>query len=332
MKSQIIFFIILTSLLVSCRDSHRKSSFERKEKVAEKIAIPDFNMDSAYQFVKRQVDFGPRVPNSENHVKCGDFLSGLLAKYSDTVYIQTFKTKAFDGTVLNGKNIIGSFNTYNKNRVMLCAHWDTRPFADHDPDPSLRKNPIDGANDGASGIAVLLEIARHLQNTKPLIGVDIFFIDVEDYGPPHDLERTDQNDYYCLGSQYWAKNPHDPDYVAKYAILLDMVGAKDARFFMEGFSLNYASGILKKVWNTAHRAGFESYFIYEEAGYIDDDHKYINEIAKIPAIDIIHLDPESSNHSFFEQWHTTKDNLNVIDKETLRAVGQTLLKVVFEEK
>ncbi|MBM3436190.1 MAG: M28 family peptidase [Bacteroidetes bacterium] len=325
-------FIIIVFSLVSCGEGDRTKDKKETGKSQDKISIPVFNPDSAFGFVKKQVEFGPRVPNTENHIKCGEYLVAKLIELSDTVHIQSFKTRAYDGTLLNGRNIIGSFNPKNKNRILLCAHWDTRPFADHDPNPDLRKTPIDGANDGASGVGILLEIARQLHSSRCRIGVDIFLIDAEDYGPPHDLQRNDMNDYYCLGSQYWAKNPHDPDYVAKYAILLDMVGAKNARFYMEGFSLNYASGILKKVWNTAHRMGYESYFVYEQAGYIDDDHKYINEIAKIPAIDIIHLDPESSNSSFFEYWHTTGDKIDKIDRESLMAVGQTLLTVIFEEQ
>jgi hypothetical protein len=325
--------IVLTGLcLITCNHNQQVKNPQPGKPVQAKIQIPDFNADSAYSYIKDQVEFGPRVPNTQNHNLCRQYLIQKLKDWSDTVFIQSFKARTFDGTMLNGTNIIGAFNPQNNNRVLLCAHWDSRPFADHDPDPAKRKTPVDAANDGASGVGVLLEIARVLHSQKPAIGIDIFLIDVEDYGPPHDLQMDDSNDYYGLGSQYWSKNPHDPDYVARYAILLDMVGGKNARFYMEGFSLNYASGVLKKVWNTAEEIGYGSYFLFEQAGYIDDDHKYINEMAKIPAIDIIQLDPDSPNGSFFEYWHTTGDKLNVIDKGTLKAVGQTLLTVIFEEK
>jgi Zn-dependent M28 family amino/carboxypeptidase len=245
--------------------------------------------------------------------------------------IQAFKARAFDGTVLNGKNIIGSINPENGKRILLCAHWDSRPFADYDPDPENQRTPILGANDGGSGVGILLEVARQLSMSKPGIGVDIIFFDAEDYGPPQDLNMHN-GEYWALGSQYWSKNPHDPDYTAMYGILLDMVGAQDARFFMEGFSMDYAGGIVKKVWKTAHRMGYEDYFIFQQVGYIDDDHKSINENIGIPTIDIIHLDPESANSSFFEHWHTVDDTMETIDKYTLKVVGQTLLTVVYEQK
>jgi len=333
MKIHSIIFLILIFLLFSCaEDSSSKKTESKKSNAETKIKIPEFNADSAYQFVKKQVEFGPRVPNTEEHALCAQYLYSKLKSFADTALIQSFKTRAFDGTVLNGKNIIGSFNLENGNRILLCAHWDSRPFADYDPDPANHKTPIDGANDGASGVGVLLEIARQLSILKPKIGVDIIFFDTEDYGEPHDSQYQGREDTWGLGSQYWSKNPHDPDYDARYGILLDMVGAKDATFLMEGYSLVYAAKLLKKVWNTAHRIGYNDYFIFEEGGYISDDHFYINELYNIPTINIIHLDKDSPNKSFFEYWHTIKDNMDVIDKETLKVVGQTLLTVIYEEK
>jgi Zn-dependent M28 family amino/carboxypeptidase len=324
--------MVAALMLFACNEGRKPESKTEPLDQKPKVNIPVFNADSAYSYVKNQVDFGPRVPNTLNHQKCAEYLFEKLKSFADTAMVQSFKTKAFDGTVLNAKNIIGVFNPDKSKRILLCAHWDSRPFADHDPDPSKHNTPIDGANDGASGVGVLLEVARLMATDKPSVGVDIIFLDVEDYGPPRNHPSADVKDQYGLGSQYWSKNPHDPDYTADYGILLDMVGAKNAQFYMEGFSLMHASGVLKKVWNTAHRAGYAEYFLFEQVGYIDDDHKYINEIAKIPTINIIHLDPESSNSSFFEQWHTTADNMSVIDKQTLKVVGQTVLNVIFGEK
>lgn len=326
----IILFII--PFIISCGNNKEKPSTKKTTVKKKHIVIPKFSADSAFEYIKNQVDFGPRVPNTEAHALCAEYLYTTLAMYTDTAQIQQFKVRAFDGTVLNGKNIIGSFFPEKKNRVLLCAHWDSRPFADYDADPNHHNTPIDGANDGASGVGVLLELARQISTHKPAIGVDIIFFDAEDYGPPREKQEPTKHSFWALGSQYWAKNPHVVNYYATYGILLDMVGAKDATFFMEGYSLDYAPSVVNHVWNTANKLGYHQYFIFQQLGYIDDDHKYINEIIGIPTIDIIHLDRESSNNTFFEHWHTVNDKIDVIDKHTLKVVGQTLLTVLFEEK
>ena len=328
----IIFIFFIFPFFLSCGNNNEKTGTKkpRGEKIS--IVVPEFNADSAFNFVKAQVDFGPRVPNTEAHAKCAEYLYNSLKMYTDTAMIQNFKVRAFDGTVLNGKNIIGSFFPKRNNRILLCAHWDSRPFADYDDDPEHHNTPIDGANDGASGVGVLLEIARQVYTHKPAIGIDIIFFDAEDYGPPKDKQSKSEENFWALGSQYWSKNPHVMNYYAKFGILLDMVGAKGATFYMEGYSLYYAPQVVKKVWSTAHRLSYQNYFIFEQLGYIEDDHKPINEIIGIPTIDIIHLDQKSSNSTFFEHWHTVNDKIDVIDKQTLKVVGHTLLTVIFEEK
>ncbi len=315
-------------------------SCKKKEKPApppattteEKVVAPEFNADSAFQFVRKQVDFGPRVPNTEAHRKCARYLADNLRRYTPHVIEQQGKVRAHDGTVLNFNNIIGSFNPGAKARVLLCAHWDSRPYADHDPDPALWRKPVDGANDGASGVGVLMEIARLMSIQVPRVGVDIIFFDAEDYGPPEDSQAQADNDYWGLGSQYWSNNPHIPGYTARFGILLDMVGAPDARFPMEVFSNYYAPDIVRKVWNKAHQIGHKDYFPMEEGSMINDDHYYINTIRRIPTIDIIHLDPESVNGSFFDYWHTTGDTLDKIDPYTLKVVGSTVTEVIYSEK
>lgn len=317
-------------ILLSCGNEAKPPASKKKAK-KEKIYIPEFNADSAYEYVLKQVEFGPRVPNTKEHKLCAQYLFDRLNIFSDTAQIQHFKTRAYNGIVLNGKNIIGSFNPKIKNRVMLCAHWDSRPYADHDANPDFHNTPIDGANDGASGVGVLVEIARQLSKSKPNIGIDIVLFDVEDYGPPQDSQQRSEDNWWALGSQYWAKNPHTNNYNVQYAILLDMVGAEDARFYYEGYSFDYASKILKKVWKAGHKIGYQDYFISDKIGYIADDHRYINEIIGIPAIDIIHLDNTSTNRTFFDHWHTIEDNMDKIDRNTLKVVGQTLLTVIYEE-
>jgi hypothetical protein len=318
----------------SCNNPNRtqNSGNEGEQKQEETIKIPLFNADSAYGYVKAQVDFGPRVCNSKAHEKCADYLEKKLRVFCPDVIVQKGQVKAFNGTMLNFKNIIASFNPATNDRIFLCSHWDSRPFADHDPDVKKHNTPIDGANDGASGVGILLEIARQLSLSKPAIGVDIVLLDAEDYVPPDDRQRNeDTSDWWGLGSQYWAKNPHKVNYFAKYGILLDMVGAPNATFLQEGFSREYGPAILRSVWNMAGKLGYSEYFLFEEGGMITDDHLFINKIMNIPTIDIIHLD-RSTGSGFYHTWHTTGDNLASIDKTTLDVVGKTLMAVIAAEK
>jgi Zn-dependent M28 family amino/carboxypeptidase len=287
--------------------------------------IPQFNEDSAYQFIQRQVDFGPRIPNTKAHEKAGDYLVNVLQSYNISVIEQRANLRAHTGEFLKARNIIAEINPTMSNRVLLCAHWDTRPFADKDP-----KNPkatFDGADDGGSGVGVLLEIARIINNNPINIGIDIILFDAEDFGDSGGGAET-----YCLGSQYWAANPHRAGYYAKYGILLDMVGAKDAKFPKEGWSMKYAPSIVEKVWNQASILGYGQYFINQQSAPITDDHYFINTIAKIPCIDIINYNPGQYEQGFAPHWHTQKDDMSIIDKNTLKAVGQTLLHLIYQEK
>jgi hypothetical protein len=329
---KIILPCLLAVTVLSCMDNKQEEKKERKGNASKAaVADPLINADSAYAFVEAQVSFGPRVPNTKSHAACAEYLETMLKRYADSVMVQHFKARAYNGVVLNGKNIIASFDPEKTGRVLLCAHWDSRPYADHDPDPANHESPILGANDGASGVGVLLEIARQLKTQRPRIGIDIILFDAEDYGPPSDNQQHDETDYWGLGSQYWAKNPHVFNYRARFAILLDMVGVSSPSFLMEGFSMHFAPDKVKKVWNIAHEIGYGEYFPEEPGGYITDDHYYINQYRKIPAINIIHLDNESPNGSFFPHWHTLEDDLQHVDKKSLNIVGNTVLAVVFRE-
>lgn len=288
----------------------------------------EFDAASAYAFVKKQVEFGPRVPNTPAHAACAEWFVKTLKQWTPDVVVQSFQAKAFDGTVLDGKNIIASFNAGAADRILLCAHWDSRPFADHDPDPANRYKPVMGANDGASGAGVLLEVARQLSRSKPAAGVDIVLFDLEDYGEHRDWRDAASPDSWCLGSQHWARNPHRPGYTARFGILLDMVGASDAVFPMDGTSMYFAPAVVKKVWEIAGRIGHSRYFVAREADPLIDDHLYINQIARIPTVDIIHYD--TGRGGFPASWHTVGDTLDKIALDTLKAVGETVLAVVFQ--
>ena len=325
------FFGVVVVLFCACGQSPKQSDTKQNTPEQVRIPMPDFDKDSAFYFVEQQVKFGPRVPNTKAHKACGQFLINTLGKYTDTVMVQPLSVKAYNGTVLHGQNIIGIFNPDARKRVLLAAHWDSRPYADHDPNPENHRKPIDGANDGASGVGVLLEIARQLRLNPVEIGVDIIFFDLEDYGEPDNERFLYPGENWCLGSQVWAKNPHIQNYRATYGILLDMVGGKNAQFTKEGISRQYAPDILEKVWNRAHNLGFSSYFQNKATNPITDDHLYINTIRNIPTIVIIEWDPASGT-GFYKHWHTLNDNLDNIDKETLFVVGTVVLSVVYSEK
>lgn len=325
-----INFIILFAfifVLTACNSGNNTETTKVEANKNTKPA-PIFDADSAFNYVKAQTDFGPRIPNSTSQAKCADWLNNTMKQFADTVIIQSFQSRGFDGKTLNGKNIISSFNPSKGNRIMLCAHWDSRPFADQD---SVRKNePIDGANDGASGVGILMEVARQLSIAKTDLGVDIIFFDIEDYGQPENSGFPEQDDTYCLGSQYWSQHLHTPNYFARYGILLDMVGATNATFTQEGTSIRYAEDVTGMVWKIAGDLGYGSYFLLEKTNPIVDDHYYINQIAQIKCIDVIHYDYNTPSH-FWKHWHTHGDTIDKIDKNSLKAVGQTLLQVLFNE-
>ena len=322
-----MLYILFAAAMISCSQTPSSSSAKVESQPVKQQNVPAFDADSAWVFVENQVKFGPRVPNSEAHVACGNYLASELKRFGAQVYEQEATLTAYNGTQLKAKNIIGSYNPENSKRVLLFAHWDSRPYADHDKDPANHKKPIDGADDGASGVGVLLEMARQFSIKSPAIGIDIIFFDAEDYGTPEFVKEYKENTW-CLGAQFWAKNPHVKGYKADFGILLDMVGAKNASFFKEATSMRYAPQIVEEVWSTARDLGYGKFFINAEGGAITDDHQYVILGRNIPCIDIIYTDPESDN-GFGPHWHTQNDTMDNIDRETLKAVGQTVLQVVY---
>ena len=322
---RLIGFLIFLITIISCNSKQEKATI-KKSKV--RIEVPNFNSDSAYFFVERQVSFGPRVISSKAWDQCSKYLTNKLESYGAKVIVQQAPITTYDQKKHTLRNIIGSYSPEKNNRIALFAHWDSRHVADYDTINTSQ--PILGANDGGSGVGVLLEIARNINLKNPKIGVDIIFFDAEDYGQPENSKFPTMNDSWCLGSQYWSKNPHKQNYFAKYGILLDMVGGKDAEFWQEGISSYYASNIIKKVWDIAHNIGYSNFFIYKKSPQIMDDHYYVNTITGIPTIDIIEYDPFSKTN-FNKHWHTHADNMNNVNRETLKAVGQTVMRVIYSE-
>ena len=292
---------------------------------------PAFSADSAYAFCAKQCEFGPRTMNSEAHDNCAAWIVEKFQGYGMAVTEQRAVLKGFDGTPLQANNIIASYRPELTDRILLCAHWDSRPWADNDPDESNHSKPVMAANDGASGVAVMLEIARLIQNEKDTLGqfgVDFVCFDAEDWG------TDDQSDSWALGAQHRAAQHkvHGGGKNYRYGILLDMVGGQGARFFRELFSCQYAPKVVKRVWKAAEVAGFGSYFPQQDGGMITDDHGPVNEVAGIPCIDIIPYYPDCMASSFGPTWHTIADDMTHIGPATLKAVGQTLVQVLYSER
>lgn len=324
-------FFLLIFIMTSCGAKAKKV----QDIAEDNVSVPSFNADSAYQYVEKQTLFGPRIPNSEAHKACRAYIVSNLKRTGATLTEQSADLKAYDGTILKATNIIASFQPENPDRIVLCAHWDSRPWADNDVNEKNWHTPISGANDGASGVGVLMEIARQLglekqKGNNPKAGIDIILFDAEDYGEPRFFKGTEKEESWCLGTQYWAKNPHRPNYKARYGILLDMVGGKSPIFQLEYYSNQYAPQVLQTVWKKAAEIGYGNYFKSLPGGAITDDHLFINRLANIPCIDIIDYDPDSKT-GFVSYWHTTDDTMKNIDKNSLKAVGETLLNVVYAE-
>ena len=320
-------FILLSMILLctACGDKHKKSANVTEETLVEQ----QFSADSAFTFCQQQCDFGPRTMNSEAHEQCGQWILEKFKSYGLEVSEQRATLTGFDGTPLKSNNITARYQPEQQQRILICAHWDSRPWADNDPDEANHQKPVMAANDGASGVAVMIELARVLSadTCRLPVGVDFVCFDAEDWGTEH------QSDSWALGAQYWAKNIKSQmkGKVFRYGILLDMVGGQGARFYQEGFSQYYAKQVVDRVWKAASTAGYSSFFPQADGGTITDDHGPVNE-AGIPCIDIINHYPDCEQSSFGPTWHTISDDMQHIDPATLKAVGQTLLQVLYTER
>ena len=325
MKIAVMSFLLSSSLLFSCGNLRKQTT---EDNSSMQPIGPVFCVDSAYSYCEQQCNFGPRTMNSEAHEACGKWIAEKFASFGLAVSTQKADLKGYDGTILKSTNIIASFKPEVANRILLCAHWDSRPWADNDPDEANHKKPVMAANDGASGVAVMLEVARLLPDSLG-IGVDFICFDAEDWGIPQWSDAADDGNSWALGAQYWAAHPHKQGYKANFGILLDMVGGQGAMFYQEGMSVQYARSIVDKVWRAAQVVGFGSLFPTQTGGHITDDHIPVNQIAKIPTIDIIPHYPNCEQSNFGPTWHTVNDDMAHIDKNTLQAVGQTLIQVLF---
>lgn len=298
-----------------------------------------FSADSAYTYIAQQVAFGARVPGSDEHAACGDWLVKELARHGAQVKEQHGFIPNYAGEQQPIRNIVSYFEGTASHTILLCAHWDTRPWTDEETNYEDRFYFVPGANDGASGVGVILEVLRQCAILKDkgeyVPNLQIVFFDCEDMGTPTHYTGKQREHTWCLGSQYWAKeyeqstvNSQQPTVNCQYGILLDMVGDPSATFPREYFSTMYASGYVEKIWRTAAQLGYARYFVQQSTYYpITDDHYYVNTIAGIPCVDIIDYKPNTET-GFAEWWHTRQDDMQNINKQTLQAVGETVITTI----
>ncbi|NND09109.1 MAG: DUF4910 domain-containing protein [Saprospiraceae bacterium] len=306
-------------LIIGCKNDAPTTVPDNKP--TKQVSIPPFQRDSAFSYVVKQVNFGPRNLGSEGHEATRQWIVDKLKACGLEVIEQNFPAQIANAGTYEATNIIAKYNPGVAERVLMAAHWDTRYIAEKDTDIEDRDDPILGADDGASGVAVLLEIARVVSENPLDLGIDFVFFDAEDQGT-----NGGSTDSWCLGSQYWSRNL-PAGQRPTYGILLDMVGAKGATFPKEGISMHYAPDIVAKVWQLGQSMGYGHYFVNTRATPITDDHQFVNDLTGIPMIDIINY----PNGSFGHYHHTSDDDMDVIDRNTLRAVGQVVLALLYKE-
>ncbi len=330
--SKILLSVICAVLLSAC--GKKNVTVER----------PAFSSDSAYSYIEKQMAFGPRVPNSAAHTQCAVWLIEQLRACGAEVELQKGQMPDYRGNMQQIYNIIGHFNGSDPQRpcILLGAHYDTRPWCDEEENYADRFYNVPGANDGASGVGVLLEIARQIGLRKdttnqqsPITNpIDIIFFDCEDSGSPRVYTGAEREDTWCLGSQLWATNyakqaANNPQSLRNYqfGIVLDMIGAPDAVFPMEMYSTQYAGNYQQKIWNSARKLGYGALFSKQQSYPITDDHYYVNRIAGIPCVDVIHYDVRNAT-GFPAWWHTRQDNMDNISRSTLQAVGEVVMSML----
>jgi hypothetical protein len=272
----------------------------------------EFNGPTALTYVQKQMSFGPRIPNQAGHRQTGDWLLAELRARADTVVVQEIRHVTHKGDTLRLRNFFARFRPQATERVLFLAHWDTRPVADRSMNVAQQRQPVPGANDGASGVAVLLGVADALKAKPPANGVDLLFVDGEDYG-----DFADTNDV-LIGSRWFAAH-QPPGYQPLYAILFDMVGDKDLQIHQEGNSLAFAPEVVRSVWRVAAARGYERQFVPDVRHTLTDDHVALQKVG-IHAIDVVDFD--------YPYWHTTEDTIDKVSAESLQIVGDVAVSLV----
>lgn len=333
MKRKMKYFLlaVLAGMLTACGGKTKNS-----RKGADTIALapcPVFNTDTCMKYIQEQCQFGPRVTGSAQAGLCRQYLVAQFRRLGAIVEEQPCHVTIWDGTVLPACNIIARTNPDNADRILICAHWDSRPWADNDEDEQHHHSPILAANDGASGVAMMMEICRLLSQQPVKVGIDFVCFDAEDMGTPQWAEKDDEptGNTWCLGSKYWAECAREAGYRARYGILLDMVGGMGSVFPREKVSLEYAQPVVDLLWHLGVQLGYSHYFpLSLEGGFLMDDHVNVNRIARIPCLDIVPYFTDGPS-SFGPTWHTVRDTPENIDPNVLEAVGQTLTQLIYNE-
>lgn len=324
-------YILSVLLLAGC------ASAPKKQQSGTALPQVSFDADSAYAFVAGQVAFGPRVPGTDAHHDCVQYLGHTLERFGAKVGVQTGEVRRYDGKWQHVANICARLEAdsgyTDKPAILLCAHYDSRPWADQEEDYDKRMIPIPGANDGASGVGVLLEVARQWQRlSERKRPVEIVLFDCEDMGTPAFYTGQQLSHTWCLGAQLWARSYQqsavsNQQSAIEYGILLDMIGDPNASFPCETYSEEYAGKYVDRIWRAAEQLGFAHRFVSSKAYPITDDHYYVNTIAKIPCVDIIHYVPGSET-GFAWWWHTQNDDMRNISPNTLQEVGKVIMTVI----
>ena len=301
-RRQFAFLAVLCAALAACGKEPAGAPFD--------AALTD-------SLVRRQLAFGPRVPGTQGHADQLAWMVEYLSARADTVVVDRFTHVTTFGDTLELANVLAHFRPDDPSRILLLAHWDTRPVAEHALEPEEKRTPVPGANDGASGVAVLLALADHFTREPPLVGVDILLTDGEDWGhDPVTLETVSEDMF--LGARHFART-RAVGYKPLYGILLDMVGERGARFPYEGNSVAMAPEVVTRVWNAAADLGYGETFVATAGLAISDDHIPLNE-AGIRTIDIIDFQ--------YMWWHTPNDTAEQVSAETMGIVGEVLLEVI----
>jgi glutaminyl-peptide cyclotransferase len=274
--------------------------------------VREFDGQRAFSYLSQQMAYGPRIPGTPGHEREAQWLTTQLRATADTLIVQAFTHITRRGDTLHLQNFVARFRPAATDRVLYLAHWDTRPHADHSPTLADRRLPVPGADDGASGVAVLLGVADALKGKAPAVGVDLLFVDGEDYG-----DFADTNDV-LIGSRYFASH-QPPGYPPLYGVLFDMVGAKDLQIYYEANSQATAPEVVDRVWRTAHDLGYDRYFLPGVKYALIDDHVALQR-AGIHAIDVVDFD--------YPPWHTTEDTIDKVAAASLQIVGDVAVALV----